>query len=437
MRVPQVQRVVGREITAIESLGKNLLIRFDNGLELRTHLRMNGSWHRYRPGERWRRPVARARLVLEVPGSVAVCFDAPVVELLEQRAEATHAPLGGLGPDLLSPDFDADEAIRRLRDPSRAAMSIGEALLDQRALAGIGNVYRSEVLWIDRVSPFATVGELDDEAVARLVATGAAAAGRQRGRSHATPRARTDHDHRRPRSARATVRLSADGSSVSPVRDADRQCPAWPRPAALGVLVPGLPGSQAMSEIDVRCEPVEGRWRCRVQVADATGSSTHEVEVRDPARFLPAGPAQPETADVERLVRETFAFLLEREPRSSILPTFDLDVVGRYFPDYPTVIRTRLVRVTARQSKSPSGQWAVTTKFGTSTISLIRRSIATLHSRYDRRGSRPCSRPSQSIIRRTASRAATMRSGPTPSWRSAGRCGAPRSDRPRPGTPAP
>ena len=65
--VPQVQRIVGHEITAVESLGKNLLIRFDNGLELRTHLRMNGSWHRYRPGERWRRPAGRARLVLEVP----------------------------------------------------------------------------------------------------------------------------------------------------------------------------------------------------------------------------------------------------------------------------------------------------------------------------------------------------------------------------------
>src|SRR6476619_2900711 len=82
---PQVQRVVGATIEAVESAGKNLLIRFDNGLELRTHLRMNGSWHRYRPGERWHRPVSRARLVLEVPGAVAVCFDAPVIELFETR----------------------------------------------------------------------------------------------------------------------------------------------------------------------------------------------------------------------------------------------------------------------------------------------------------------------------------------------------------------
>src|SRR6478735_6011386 len=108
--VPQVARIVGHEIAAVEALGKNLLIKFDNGLEIRTHLRMNGSWHRYRPGERWRRPPGRARLVLEVPGAVAVCFDAPVVELLETRAETLHPALGGLGPDLLGPAFEPDGA---------------------------------------------------------------------------------------------------------------------------------------------------------------------------------------------------------------------------------------------------------------------------------------------------------------------------------------
>lgn len=169
--VPRLERIVGREIQSVDSLGKNLLIRFDNGLEIRTHLRMTGTWHRYRPGERWRRPPARARLVIEVPGAVAVCFDAPVVELLEQRAEALHPSLGQLGPDLLDPGFDPAEAIRRLRDPGRAAVPIGEALVDQRALAGIGNVYKSEALWIERVSPFAVVGELDADTLERLVAT--------------------------------------------------------------------------------------------------------------------------------------------------------------------------------------------------------------------------------------------------------------------------
>lgn len=167
--VPRLDRIVGRRITAVESLGKNLLIRLDGGLEIRTHLRMNGSWHRYRPGERWRRPPARARLVLEVEGSVAVCFDAPVVELFEQRALTLHPALGRLGPDLLAVDFDRDEAVRRLREPERADREIGVALLDQRALAGIGNVYKSEVLWLESVSPFVPVGRLDDAMLERLV----------------------------------------------------------------------------------------------------------------------------------------------------------------------------------------------------------------------------------------------------------------------------
>jgi endonuclease-8 len=171
---PQIGRVVGSTITAVESQGKNLLVRFDNGLELRTHLRMNGSWHRYRPGERWRRPEARARLVIEVPGAVAVCFDAPVVELFEQRAERLHPAIAALGPDLLNPDFspaDADEVVRRLRDARRAAVTISEALLDQRAVAGIGNIWRNETLFLERVDPFAHVESLDDGTLRRLVET--------------------------------------------------------------------------------------------------------------------------------------------------------------------------------------------------------------------------------------------------------------------------
>ena len=171
---PQIERVVGATVDAVESHGKNLVIRFDNGLELRTHMRMTGSWHRYRPGERWRRPPARARVVLEVPGAVAVCFDAPVVELFEQRAEALHPGLATLGPDLLDPAYGeahAAEALRRLRDPARAGMSISSALLDQRAVAGIGNIWRNETLFAERVDPLAPVGSLDDATLERLVAT--------------------------------------------------------------------------------------------------------------------------------------------------------------------------------------------------------------------------------------------------------------------------
>jgi endonuclease-8 len=168
---PRVDRIVGATITEVLAAGKNLLIRFDSGLELRTHLRMRGTWHRYRPGEPWRRAPGQAVLVLEVPGAVAVCFDAPVVELFETRAEAIHPSLGRLGPDLLDAAFDADEARRRIRAPERAAMEIGSALLDQRALAGIGNVVKSEALFIDRVDPFARVADLDDATLDRLVAT--------------------------------------------------------------------------------------------------------------------------------------------------------------------------------------------------------------------------------------------------------------------------
>ena len=166
---PQAVRLVGATVTAVEAAGKNLVVRFDNGLELRTHLRMRGSWHRYRPGEPWRRPASRARLVLEVPGSVVVCFDAPVVELFEARAEPLHPALSRLGPDLLRDPFDAPEALRRLRDPGRAALAVAEALLDQRALAGIGNEVKNEVLWEAAQSPWTPVGDVDDARLDDLV----------------------------------------------------------------------------------------------------------------------------------------------------------------------------------------------------------------------------------------------------------------------------
>ncbi|MFN8630460.1 MAG: DNA-formamidopyrimidine glycosylase family protein [Chloroflexota bacterium] len=170
--VPKVDKVIGATVTEVESIGKNLVIRLDNGLELRTHLRMHGSWHRYRPGERWRRPPSRARLVLEVEGSVAVCFDAPVVELFEQRAEALHPSLSKLGPDLLAAEPDLDEAFRRLRAPDRAERAIAEALLDQRALAGIGNEVKNEILWQAQRSPWTKVRDVDDVELRRLIDLG-------------------------------------------------------------------------------------------------------------------------------------------------------------------------------------------------------------------------------------------------------------------------
>jgi endonuclease VIII len=166
---PRLDAIVGADVTAVDSRGKNLLVRFSNGLELRTHLGMRGAWHRYPPGVPWRRPAGRASVILEVDGSVAVCFDVSTAELLEIRAEATHPPLAGLGPDLLAESFDPAEVLRRLRSPARASLAVAEVLLDQRALAGIGNVIKSETLFLERVDPFVSVAGMDDETLQRLV----------------------------------------------------------------------------------------------------------------------------------------------------------------------------------------------------------------------------------------------------------------------------
>jgi hypothetical protein len=99
-----------------------------------------------------------------------------------------------------------------------------------------------------------------------------------------------------------------------------------------------------VTEIHVDCDPTADGWRCAVRVTEGSRPSTFDVTTRDPATLLPAGAAAPRAGDVGRLVRETFVFLLEREPASSILPSFDLAVVARYFPEYPTEIRRRLTR---------------------------------------------------------------------------------------------
>jgi endonuclease-8 len=159
--------LAGRTVVAVESRGKNLLIRLDDGRVVYTHMRMTGSWHIYRPGERWQRPERQARLVLETDRYVAVCFNAPVVEVLTASAQRRHAVLSALGPDLLSAGFAAAAARRRLR--ALGSLPIGEALMRQTALAGIGNVYKSETLFLCGVSPFAPVRELTDAELDRVI----------------------------------------------------------------------------------------------------------------------------------------------------------------------------------------------------------------------------------------------------------------------------
>jgi endonuclease-8 len=155
-------------VTAVESRGKHLLVRFAAGPVLHTHLRMRGSWHLYRPGSAWRRPPRAARVVVETPEAVAVCFAAPVVELLSPAEEAAHPVLRALGPDVMAPGFPVSAVVERLR--AHAQAEIGEALLDQTLVAGVGNIYKSETLFACGVDPFAPVATLDDptlDAIAR------------------------------------------------------------------------------------------------------------------------------------------------------------------------------------------------------------------------------------------------------------------------------
>jgi endonuclease-8 len=160
-RVPQLATtdLTGRVVSAVVSRGKHLLTRIDDDLTLHTHFRMDGTWHLYRPGTRWRGgPDWQVRVVLATDQWQAVGYRLPVVDLIARGDE--HQVVGHLGPDLLGDDWDLDEALRRLRaDPDR---EIGEALIDQRNLAGIGNAYKAESLFVSRLSPWCPVRNVPD-----------------------------------------------------------------------------------------------------------------------------------------------------------------------------------------------------------------------------------------------------------------------------------
>ena len=163
---------LGTEVTGVEARGKHLLIHFADGLTLRTHLRMSGSWHIYRERERWKRPAYLAHAVVGTDsGWVGVCFQAPVVETY-RRAGGEPKVLADLGPDLCLPSSLTDDGLTeiiarsvRFGDPSA---TLGEALLDQRIAAGIGNVYKSEACFACRLDPTAPLATFDDGARRRV-----------------------------------------------------------------------------------------------------------------------------------------------------------------------------------------------------------------------------------------------------------------------------
>ena len=159
-RVPSLATVDLSGAIVVETVarGKHLLTRIGNDHTLHTHLKMEGSWHLYREGTRWKRPVHEARVVLRTDEWTAVGFALGVVELVARHGEAEV--VGHLGPDLLGPDWDEDEALRRLRaEPGRG---IGDALLDQRNLAGVGNMYKAELCFLAGVDPKLPVERVPD-----------------------------------------------------------------------------------------------------------------------------------------------------------------------------------------------------------------------------------------------------------------------------------
>jgi endonuclease-8 len=170
-RVDHDQPLRGRVVERVESRGKHLLMWLSGNLVLRTHMRMNGSWHLYRPGERWQRPHHEMRIVIATPTFEAIAFSVPVAEFLTAADVGRQADLRELGPDPLSDTFAAEDAVTRIA--ARGDVEVAEALLDQRAIAGIGNIYKSEILFACHVNPFTPVRELDPDTIAGLVATGA------------------------------------------------------------------------------------------------------------------------------------------------------------------------------------------------------------------------------------------------------------------------
>jgi endonuclease-8 len=167
-RIADDHPVVGRTIESVSAKGKHLLFTFSGDLLLRTHLRMNGSWHIYPAGARWKRPARDMRLLVCTAKACAVGFNIPVAELLSSRDLARHRELQSLGPDLLGEPFDRSEALRRIR--GHGLDPIADVLLNQRVVAGIGNVFKSEILFLAGIHPSTRVASLTEPDLERIVA---------------------------------------------------------------------------------------------------------------------------------------------------------------------------------------------------------------------------------------------------------------------------
>jgi len=162
------ERLVGREITAVDAHGKHLFLHFEGDLVIHSHLRMTGWWGVFARGERWRRSPKRAWLVLRTGGREVVQFDGPVLDLMTASRTRFDQQLAALGPDVLAPEFDRERFLRRLRedDPTRA---IGDALLDQRTVAGLGTIWRTEGCFAAALDPWRPTGRVSDADVMAVI----------------------------------------------------------------------------------------------------------------------------------------------------------------------------------------------------------------------------------------------------------------------------
>jgi len=162
------ERLGGRAVCAVDARGKHLFIRFEGDLTLHSHLRMTGLWGVYRRGERWRRSPRRAWLVIRTEQHEVVEFDGPVLELMTDSRTRFDRRLAALGPDVLAAEFDERRFIELLRadDPSRG---IGDVLLDQRNVAGIGNMWKAEGCFLAAIDPWRRLRDLADAEALAIV----------------------------------------------------------------------------------------------------------------------------------------------------------------------------------------------------------------------------------------------------------------------------
>ena len=161
--------LTGQLVRSVESRGKWLLIHFSGGGTMATHMLMSGSWHIYRPGERWQRPRTNMRILIENNEYVAVAFNVPVAKMLQSDEIERLLPIPQTTIDVLSQDFDMAEVARRIL--ACGAEQIGDVLLRQQVIAGVGNLFKSEVCYVTATNPFSTVAALDAEKIQALIAT--------------------------------------------------------------------------------------------------------------------------------------------------------------------------------------------------------------------------------------------------------------------------